>query len=177
MHWEPHVDRACRANSLAHLHPFRYELLLPEHKGQPARTVAIHVGFGSHVFTCKLADAEPDADPYSDDRETRWFDQRRYQASFRLEAIIRDLENRKCFFAKDQNFVTVEGIGAPPGHEYRVFFYARKNDTERNSVRLIIQSAYFGELANRPRGQTRKPVGFRVIISSALLGNRPREPA
>lgn len=175
--WKPHLDRAGRQYSLSHLHPFRYELALPEYHGQSARTVAIHVGFAIHVFTCKLAEAEPDADPYVDDREIRWFDLPRYQASFRLEAIIRDLENRRCYFAKNENFVTVEGVGAPPGYEYRVFFIARRNDNERDSVRIVVQSAYFGELAYRPSGQARKPVGFRVIISSALLGGRPREPA
>ena len=118
MHWEPHVDRAGRANSLAHLHPFRYDLTLPEFKSKPERIVEIQVGFSSHVFTCKLPDAAPDADPYEDDRERRWFDEARYQASFGLEAIVRDLVGRKIFSAKNQNFLTIENARAPAGTEY-----------------------------------------------------------
>ncbi len=149
---------------------------MPAKDGHPARIVAVHVGFAMHVFTCEIEDAGANPEVYRDDREERAFNAERYDASFQLEALIRDLGNRKCFFSKNENFFTVELQGAPEGFEYRVFFIVRKRPGEGHSVDLIVQSAYHGRLEQRPKGQRRKPVGFRVILASALLGKDLKEP-
>ena len=89
---------------------------------------------------------------------------------------MRRLETRKCYFAKNENFFTVEIAGAPAGHEYRVFFAVRRDTTHADTATLIVQSAYFGPVELRPKGQTRKQVRFLVILSNALLGKATREP-
>ncbi len=176
MRWEPHRDHDGKSHSLTHLHPFRFAVELFAQHGRPARTVTIHVGFGLHVFTCDIANAAPNASKYGDDREIRAFDLERYQASRQLEALVRGLATRKCFFARNENFFTVEVPGALEGHEYRVFFRVRRHPVKLDTVELIVQSAYFGRIELRPRGQRRKPVGFRLIIASALLGKTLKEP-
>ena len=104
MRWKPHTGADGRSYSLSHLHPFRFELEFTAHGRYAARTVAIRVGFGLHVFTCDLAHAGPNSEHYGDSRETRAFDQQRYDASLQLEALVRGLETRKCFFAKTKTF-------------------------------------------------------------------------
>jgi len=174
MRWKPHTDRHGKTYSLAHLHPFRFQIHLQAHGREPARTVTINVGFALHVFTCKLDQADGGADRYTDDREVRVFDIGRYNASLRLEMLIRGLERRKCYFAGRENFFTVDLKDAPAGHEYRVFFVVRRLDG--STVELIVQSAYFGNIEERPRGQLSKQVRFIVIVSSALLAKKPKPP-
>jgi hypothetical protein len=128
------------------------------------------------VFTCDLADAGPNPECYGDSRETRAFDEQRYNASLQLEALIRGLETRKCFFAKNGNFFTVELGGAPAGREYRVFFSVRRHVEAADTVELVVQSAYFGLAEQRPQGQRKKPIGFKVIISNTLLGRPLKVP-
>jgi hypothetical protein len=48
---------------------------------------------------------------YLDNRETRAFDEERYNWSFRLKGIVTDLERRKCYFAGREHFVTLEAEG------------------------------------------------------------------
>src|SRR5262249_4526527 len=106
--WRPHTSSDGRRYSLAHLHPFRFRCELQSSRSHPTRTITINVGFGLHVFTCALADAGPSAEEYADNRERRAFDHERYHASVNLEAVVRELETRKCYFAKNQNFFTIE---------------------------------------------------------------------
>lgn len=174
--WKPHVSSDGRSYSLSHLHPFRFTLELPADGQYSARTVTVHVGFGLHVFTCDFARASERAEEYCDGRERRAFDEVRYHASFQLEALIPTSEMRKCYSAKNANFFTAEIAGAPHGHEYRVFFSVRRHPEEANTVQLIVQSAYFGKTELRPKGRRRKPIGFRVIISNALLGKPLKAP-
>ena len=141
---------------------------------RPARTVEIHVGFSCHVFTCRAEDAGPEPELYSDNRETRAFHLERYEWSHRLKEIVTDLERRKCYFARREHFVTIETSETPHGYEYRVFFTLRRKDA--SSIELIVQSAYLGKKELRPHGQTKKPIGFRVIVSKVLL-KQPLEEA
>jgi hypothetical protein len=135
--------------------------------GHPARDVEIRVGFSMHTFTVKRADAGPEADPYDDDREAgvRFFDPERYELSKSLPEIIKSIERRKCFWAQHEAFLTLDRIDAADS-EYRVFFSVRRVDGR--TVELVVRSAYPGDPAFRPRGQTKQPIGFRVIVSKAL---------
>jgi hypothetical protein len=116
------------------------------------------------------------AEKYWDDRECRAFDLQRYGASFCLEALVRTLETRKCYFAKNENFVTIENAGAPAGHEYRVFFTIRADRIHADTVTLIVQSAYFRRKDGWRGDLQRKPVRFGVILSNTLSGRPLREP-
>lgn len=174
--WRPHVCTDGRTYSLAHLHPSRFTCELPSSARQPARTVTISVGFALHVFTCEFANAAPSPEEYRDDRERRAFDYGRYNGSLHLGELVRGLETRKCFFAKNKNFFTTEMACAPAGHEYRVFFNVRPDKPHANSVILIVQSAYFARRDVGPRDLRRQPVGFRVILSNALTGRPLHKP-
>lgn len=144
--WRPHISSDGKVYSLAHLHPFRFTCELRSSNDSAARTISINVGFGLHVFTCGCENAEPDAEEYVDDREHRAFDQQRYLASLQLGSLVRELESRKCYFAKHQNFITVDTAFAPPGQQYRVFFTVAPDRTRADAVTLIVQSAYFGQM-------------------------------
>jgi hypothetical protein len=84
-----------------------------------------------------------------------------------VPGLIRSLEQRKCYFAGRDNFVTIELDGAPRGYEYRVFFKVRRKDA--CAVELIVQGAYLGDVEGRPRSERRKPIGFRVIVRNVLM--------
>jgi hypothetical protein len=118
-------------------------------------------------------DAGPHPEPYSDNRETRAFHRERYEWSHRLREIIESLERRKCYFARREHFITLETEDTPAGYEYRIFFTVRRKDA--GAVELVVQSAYLGRKELRPRGQTKKPIGFRVIVSRLLRGQRLEE--
>jgi hypothetical protein len=174
--WKPHTGANGRTYSLSHLHPFRFVCELPSAGRHSSRAITIKVGFGLHVFTCAFANAGLQPEEYWDDRECRAFDYERYRASFQLESLVRGLETRKCYFAKNENFFTVEMAGAPLGHEYRVFFTVRRDQAHADAVTLIVQSAYFARMEWGRRDVRRKPVGFRVILLNALLAKSLREP-
>jgi len=174
--WRPHTSSDGTTYSLAHLHPFRFTCELRSRHSDVARTITINVGFSLHVFTCALARASVGAEEYWDDRECRAFDPERYRASFCLEALVRALETRRCYFANKENFVTIETAGAPAGHEYRIFFTVRPDRTDVDTVTLIIQSAYFRRMDWGRGDSQRKPVRFRVILANTLSGKPLREP-
>lgn len=174
--WKPHISADGTTYSLAHLHPFRFACELRQSDSHRARTIAINVGFGLHVFTCAFSRAAFSPEEYRDDRECRAFDYERYRASLQLETLLRGLEARKCHFAAKENFVTIETRCAPAGHEYRVFFAVRADKTNADAVTLVVQSAYFARMDWDREHLRRKPVGFRVILVNTLMGKPLREP-
>jgi hypothetical protein len=168
--WHPHVRPNGEYLSLSHLHPFRFDVWLEAERGRPRRLVNIHVGFSCHVFTCDIGNAGAAPELYSDDRETRAFDERRYNWSFRPKGIVTELEARKCYFAGGEHFVTFEVEGVRDTLEYRVFFAIRRKDS--STLELVVQSAYVGEKDLSPRGVRKKPIRFCVIASRVLAKQR-----
>jgi hypothetical protein len=78
---------------LTHLHPY-WCAFGQEAKGdKPARKYDVNVIFSLHCFSRKLKAGEvlDDALAYSDSRETRHFDFRRYELSKLLPEIVRAL--------------------------------------------------------------------------------------
>jgi hypothetical protein len=163
--WHPHVRRNGEELSLSHLHPFRFDIRFEADRGRPAGVVHIQVGFSCHVFTCDLKNAGPTPELYFDRRETRAFDEERYNWSFRLKGIVTELEERRCYFARREHFVTFE-VSSRPDHEYRVFFTLRRKDS--STVELIVQSAYLGKKELRPHGQSKRPIRFRSIVGNVI---------
>ena len=166
--WHPHVRRNGEKLSLSHLHPFRFDTSLEPKPGNAARVISIHVGFSSHVFTCDVESAGPVAERYSDNRETRAFDEERYTWSFRLRGIVTALENRKCYFARQDHFVTFEPHQTCTALEYRVFFTMRRRDS--SSLDLVVQSAYVGKKDLSRHRLGKKPIRFCVIATRVLAG-------
>lgn len=176
MRWRPYVDGAGHAYGLSHLHPFRFEVDLEARAGLAARTVHVHVGFGMHCFTRKAEDGDDSGRHYADDRETRTFSPERYQLSRELPKIVRTLGLRRCGFAKDDNYVTVD-LPTVDGQSirYAVFFNVKAwKERGQDSVLLVVQSAYVLSAGKPNPGKGR--VGFNVLLGNVLRGVKPRKP-
>lgn len=176
MRWKPHKDKVGQTYPLHHLHPFRYALTLPAQGLRPVTNVAIHVGFGMHCFTRRTEEDCCPYDRYEDDREARSFDRRRYALSHCLPDIARTLEHRRCAFARNENFVTLdiqpaEGISV----RYGVFFNVKRwNRHGGHAILIVIQSAY--ELYAGKSSPARGSIGFKALIGHILRGTKPKPP-
>ena len=176
MRWWPHKDINGRQYSLSHLHPFRYEVVMPAKDGRPETAVAVHVGFGMHCFTKKIELEDDLGDLYADNRERRTFDRQRYELSRQLREIVRSLQGRSCAFASSENYVTVD-VTAENGAmlRYGVFFNLKRwHERGQNAVLLVVQSAYC--LDPQKPNPSRGKIGFNTLLGHALRGTRPRSP-
>lgn len=174
MRWWPHTDANGQSFPLPHLHPFQFEYTMPADKGLPERTVTIQVGFAMHCFTRDCQPDDPESEFYRDEREVRTFDYGRYALSKHLKQIAQTLDERRCEFAKSDNYLTVDLVD----HEgrtvrYGVFFNIKKL-AGRPELLLVIQSAY--ELnVEKPLPRIGK-IGFRALVGHALRGTKPKRP-
>lgn len=182
MRWKPFVDSAGVAYPLNHLHPFRFVMKFEAKGSYSPFEVDVHVGFAMHAFTRKINARDELAHIYEDDREKRLFDFERYRYSKLLPGIVRALATRKCYYAKHQNFLTID-FPSPDASdaEYHVFFVVcrwqeKTRETGALCVRLVVQSAYLARAGSQvPRGRREKPIGFRVLLSRALGKNQISE--
>ena len=174
--WAPYREAGVTYD-LSHLNPFRYNMVL-EAKGNHQPSVAeIRVAFESHTFTVGCLMAEVPHIQYSvNPHDLRRFCPARYELSKLLPAVIRNLRTRRCYFALRNNFFVVELPGGlPPNSEYWVFFDVRPSE-DAGAVVVRVQSAYVGDKSKPPSGRIAKKVGFAVLVSKALTGQRPRPP-
>jgi hypothetical protein len=174
--WWPHIHPG-GSHSLAHLHPFRFSIELPKSQHYPARAVEIRVGFSCHTFTRTIEPSDAAEHLYATPRETRTFCPERYQLSHLLQDIVRELPERKCYYANQDNYFVIETHELlATDQEYRVFFDVRPVGVP-DAVLLFVQSAYVANKSKGgPHGITRKKVGFRVLVSHALKGTKPVRP-
>lgn len=179
MRWQPHQGPGGITYPLHHLHPLRFDLVLPAKGKYSALDVEIRVGFAMHTFTRNEDSGDDPTWRYADDRETRIFDLARYQLSKCLPVVVHTLDRRKCYHAKSRNFLTLgDPEELPEGYEYQVFFdLRRRKDLEENGgrpiIELIVQSAFAAPLNQAPRGRRRQPVGFNVLVNGVLMGRKP----
>lgn len=183
MRWRPHVNADSGVKfPLNHLHPFRFELQLAAAGTHSTLDVEIAVGFSMHVFTRGITTGDDPACRYVDGREARTFDVDRYNFSRCLPGVLRTLDQRKCYHAKAQNFLTLgEPDGLPAGQEYQVYFDLKRwKEKEvrggRPLILLVVQSAYAVPFGRAPKGRRRKPVSFRVLLNSAVSGRSKPSP-
>lgn len=171
MRWEPFVDANGQAFPLSHLHPFRYQLVTGD-----GRNVEIRVAFAMHCFARGCEPTDHPSQFYRDEREVRTFCHTRYALSPRLPLIARELATRKCGFAKDDNYVTID-VQTESGiiGSYGVFFNTlRVKDADGLAVLLTIQSAY--ELYAGKQPPIRGSIKFTRLIELTLDGIKPRLP-
>lgn len=171
--WWPHKDKSNKHYSLSHLHPFRFEIELPQKGELSATVVYLQVGFAMHCFTRAVTSADAPEELYSDERETRAFDLERYELSKQLPQIVRSLQGRPCAFAKQNNYVTID-LKAEGGksRRYGVFFNVRRRQDVADTVQLIVQSAY--PLDKDKPDPAKGRIRFNVLLGHALRGTRPR---
>lgn len=171
MRWAPFVDEEGQAFPLNHLHPFRYPLEIAN-----GRVVEIRVAFAMHCFTRGADTAGESSLLYKDDREVRSFCHDRYALSSGLPLIARELAARKCGFAKNENYVTVD-VQTTQGAagSYGVFFNVmRVKDDSGLAVLLTIQSAYRLDVGKQP--PIKGSIKFTRLIELTLDGIKPRAP-
>jgi hypothetical protein len=127
--------------------------------------------FSLHCFTRSGEGETVDAGMrYSDHRERRIFDFRRYDLSLQLPAIVKSLKTCKCFHTEHGNFFTVSIVDeAGDKVDYEINFTVSKS-SKAGIINLFIQSAYPRDAAyssSRPRKHP-KPIGFPVILHNVL---------
>ncbi len=164
---------------LSHLHPRTTVVTQSAVAGKPGRAFNLVVFYSLHCFTRGIARGEVPAPAlcYSDRRETRVFDFRRYELSRRLPQITAELAQRKCYHSGKGNFFVVELVDeAGLREEYEVFFVASRSST-RGLLNLFVQSAYIRDqehLSARPA--PRKPIRFEILLHNVQTGKLIKEP-
>ena len=104
---------------MSHVYPFKFDYVLPANQQFAERIVRIQASFTSHAFTRKCEADETPHPHYCAPGEARMFDHERYGFSQLLPKLIRNIGNRKCFFAKYDNFFVIElPEGIPVDSEY-----------------------------------------------------------
>lgn len=176
LHWQPHTDKDGRPYPLHHLHPFREPFTLAATGKHPARELMLHFAFSLHCFTHRIAADDDPADDYSDNRETRCFDFDRYQLSFRLPAIARELNTRPCHFARSSgglvNYVTLE---LDEHVRYAAFFDLKRwYEQGPDSVLIMFESAYALEAGKGNPAKGR--ISFNALLGHTIRGTKPKPP-
>jgi len=155
---------------LSHLHPALIQYVQSGTASQPEKIYTVEVFYSLHCFSKTL---EPTADPrlnYSDARETRTFDFRRYEFSKQLPQILQDLHSKRCMHTDKGNFFVIEIISANGATEdYEVYFDVQRSN--KNGVaRLFVQSAYVRDPAHGGGLSSTKKISLFVILTNRLAG-------
>lgn len=167
----PAFNHAGTVYDLSHLDPSVVEYIQAGTETIAAKVYKVNVIYTQHCFTRNI----PRSGSYDktlehrDGKEVRLFDVDRWELSKHLPVIVRELAERTCHHAKENNFVTVETVAADLGVvEYDVFFVASKA-MRPGFINLVIQSAYL-----RKQKQAGKRVNFLKILFSAQSGKKLR---
>jgi hypothetical protein len=163
--------------SLSHLNEFFYEFLQPPKNGKGEQTYSFVVSFGLHCFTRGLNKRHNEqwnnveqALIYSDSRERRVFDFKRYELSKYLPEIVRGVSGKSCFHTGEGNFFVVEIVdNNEEKQEYEVYFKVSKSE---KLLRLFIESAYVRDSEHRSSQPAKKKISFFVIAYN-ILKNKP----
>jgi len=172
MNWQPFVYQNL-VYDLSHLNSRTATYEQPAKGDKPVRQYQVEVIFSLHCFTRGFQENEqPERDLlYSDSRETRVFDFRRYELSKQLPRIMQELADRKCYHSGKGNFFTVEVFDEQEEKiEYDIFFEASKSE-KRGTIRLFVQSAYVRDAKHRSRPALNR-IGFYVILFNTI-NNKP----
>ena len=162
------------AYAMDHLHPLLWEVTISAKAPNPERNLKIVVSYSMHCFTRKpSANEDVAADAwYSDSRERRVFDSRRWSLSKQLPSIIAGLERRRCLHSGREEFLTVDIVEDSRKFEYAVFFTVTKaNKTEGADLNLFINSAHERIDALKYK----KPIKFFTILLNRFLDKPIRE--
>ena len=154
---------------LTHLHPCMMQFQRPAKDGTPGTTFNVDVTYSLHCFAREIPRGEQYDKKleYSDARETRLFDLRRYEYSKLLPDIVKSLADRHCRQTGRNNYFTVEClVGNGTTIEYDVFFTVSKSG-KKGRLNLFIQSAYVRD-DPKSRPPSPKPIRFLIILHNTL---------
>lgn len=160
---------------LSHLHPHRWEVVIPAKDGKPDLILMVNVTYGLHTFARDpLPDEQVSADYwYEDSREKRVFCHLRWELSKQLPGIIATLSERKCMHTGREEFVTLEVVHQGRTFEYAVFFTVTKAaKAEGAHLNLFVNSAHerYDPL------QYKKPIKFKFILLNKFQGKAIKQP-
>lgn len=164
MQWPP-FRYGDKLYDLSHVYPFDWVYTAPATDKRPERSYHIAVQFSLHTFTRGFSTYETvdAALLYRDTREERIFDFVRYELSYQLPDIVRQLGERVCYHTDHGNFFTIELIGSDGiTQDYEVYFKLSRSN--RNGwLNLYVQSAYLRDTKHHSAQPKRRKIGFQVI--------------
>jgi len=163
---------------LSHLDEFDFDFVVPAKDGKPEQVYRINVLFSMHCFTRGIREGESYHYEltYSDNRETRLFDEQRYRLSLRLPDIIRNIGGRQCFHTGHGNFFTVEAVSDDGNSEKYWIYFKMSRGSKRSGLNLYVESAYVQNKIQQQRPRPRKPIRFSVIAYNVVAGKPIKEP-
>ena len=172
MRWDPFRYQG-RVYDLSHLHHETYTYFQPAKGLRPPNTYRVDILYSLHCFSRDIGNDPVDSDLcYSDDRETRHFDFKRYELSFYLPAVIKKLMGRKCFHAKYDNYLTLELIDKDGrAVDYEIYFSVSRS-SKPGVINLYVQSAYGRDehhRANKINLAKLTEIPFAMILYKASL--------
>ncbi len=176
MKWQPFQHNNNKYD-LSHLHPFALELIQPAQGDKLEKKYTFWVRFSLHCFSKSIEDGDDPSLEYRDNRETRTFCHKRYELSFYLPEIIREINEKRCSHTGYGNFFLVEFLTEEGATiEYEIYFNVRRTKSSSAQLELFIQSAYArSNESKKYRHETRK-IGFFVIANNRLLGKPIKTP-
>lgn len=167
---------------LSHLYPFEITYIQPAKNDRPDQVYYFRVAFSLHCFTRKKGEQET-LDPallYSDSRETRVFDFKRYELSKQLKNIIQELTSRKCYHTGHEGCYFTIDVRNDDGviEEYDVFFkISLSSDAKKKKkLTLFVQSAYLRDIDHQSNRPKKKPIDFFIIAYNTLNKKRVKVP-
>ncbi|MBL4751563.1 MAG: hypothetical protein JKX71_13450 [Amylibacter sp.] len=176
MKWKPFTHTGNQYD-LSHLHPFKLDVTQPETTKVEEKIFQFKVIFSLHCFSKTTKEGDDPLLEYSDNRETRTFCFERYQLSFQLPAIIRDIHKKRCNHTGKGNFFIIE-LSDDDGNEieYEIYFDIDMAKSREQPMTLYIQSAYVRDDESKAYRHKTKKIGFYIIAYNKSIGKPIKTP-
>lgn len=129
---------------------------------KPARSYSVSIEYTNHTYTkaCKNDSDIYHAKDKSGNR--RVFDYDRYQLSFDLPILIRNLMDMHVYRVDNGYMITREMILNGEKIDYEVYFTIWRS--QNNSMRLLVRSAYPRDRFHQDNKSKRQKVSFAVLL-------------
>ena len=161
MPYWPEIFVKGSALDLSYLSPFVFECSTPG-EAKP-EFLTVNVRYSNHVFSEAFDDAAHTEDTAIwDHKRKRAFCQERYDLSFELPKLLRDLGNAKVHqTASRRNYLYFRALSQLAGRQYQIYFTLKKQRTRRSDLDLFVESAY---ASDRPAQIRRRPSTIRFAM-------------
>lgn len=168
-----------RSYSLDHLSEFEWIYTQPAKDSKPEKSYKFIVEFSLHCFTYgpnknkgETVNSLPLELHYSDSRETRAFCFKRWELSFKLPDIAKEISQRNCFNTGKGNFFTIELVNEETGNTEDYEIYFKVSRVKKGWLRLYIESAYVRDREHGTDQPEKKKINFFVIANN-VQNNKP----
>ena len=135
------------------------------------KALRILVNFSCHCFTGKF-DGNP-AFEYRHGNEVRCFDEERFSLSFNLSAMVQAIADKKVYFTRETNYLTVEVVDHDGKRlRYTMFFDLKRARDAGHDLVMTVESAYIKDAFPKHLDKIR----FRILAGKIARGQRVRSP-